>query len=388
MEPKQAMLEPWKNRAKSLLEARFIERINRFCLLCKTKKGFEVLAHLPNPGRLQELLLPEVKLLLEKHCEESSRKTNYTVVYVEKNGLPVFLHTNRANDIVARLLQSQAIPEFKDSIDFTREVKSESSRFDFLLHRRVGPLYLEVKSCTHFANGIAMFPDAPTSRGKRHIEHLTTLSREKLVETAILFIVHSAKVDYFMPDFHTDLPFAQSLARARSNVSIFAYSLPWTINRNIALPLRKLSIPWEHIERQLDDKGSYILILELQCAKVSKLGSLGSFNFKKGYYLYVGSAMKNLDKRVSRHMRKRKKLFWHIDYLGKLADGIRYQVIRSCSKQECQLSKSLASIFPAGPKGFGSSDCSCKTHLYYSKLDPLKSAAFHSCLEKFRFSLD
>ena len=100
--------------------------------------------------------------------------------------------------------------------------------------------------------------------------------------------------------------------------------------------------------------------------------------------IYVGSAMKNLEARISRHMRKRKKKHWHIDYLRDHADEIHALPIRTSKRIECELAEAIASLMRPVHVGFGCSDCKCATHLFYNKSNPLDMVDFHEFLERFR----
>ena len=112
-------------------------------------------------------------------------------------------------------------------------------------------------------------------------------------------------------------------------------------------------------------KGCYCLTIHLKNTKKIKVGKLGMINFKKGYYVYVGSAMNSLESRLKRHLSEDKKLHWHIDYLLKKAEitGIIYNENK---KVECELSQFLKTKTD-GVKNFGCSDCECESHLYYFK---------------------
>lgn len=112
-------------------------------------------------------------------------------------------------------------------------------------------------------------------------------------------------------------------------------------------------------------KGCYCLIIKVEDEKKLKIGKKIENNFKKGYYVYIGSAMNNLESRVKRHLSSSKKLHWHIDYL--LKHGQIDEVIYNLDeKAECDLSKKL-SLNNEYVKDFGCSDCNCKSHLYYFK---------------------
>lgn len=112
-------------------------------------------------------------------------------------------------------------------------------------------------------------------------------------------------------------------------------------------------------------KGCYCLTIHLKNAKKIKVGKLGMINFKKGYYVYVGSAMNSLESRINRHLSEDKKLHWHIDYLLKKAE-ITCIIYNENKKVECELSQFLKTKTD-GVKNFGCSDCECESHLYYFK---------------------
>ena len=115
-------------------------------------------------------------------------------------------------------------------------------------------------------------------------------------------------------------------------------------------------------------KGVYILGILLRKRTCIRIGSLGVLDFKKGHYSYTGSAMGGLEQRLNRHLRKEKKLRWHIDYLLKKAEIKEIQIKETDSKQdECKTALALAQDGGVGIINFGSSDCSCKSHLFYFK---------------------
>lgn len=91
---------------------------------------------------------------------------------------------------------------------------------------------------------------------------------------------------------------------------------------------------------------------------------MGALEFQKGLYAYVGSAQNNLEKRLERHMKKRKNKFWHIDYLLENAKILDVYTKEAKRKQECETAKLLGEIFKPVPK-FGCSDCNCRSHLFF-----------------------
>jgi len=111
-------------------------------------------------------------------------------------------------------------------------------------------------------------------------------------------------------------------------------------------------------------KGTYCLLLKLKKSKI-KIGSLGLINFEKGYYIYIGSALNNFEKRIQRHLKKSKKKHWHIDYLT-TNKNIKIEKVfckKSEKREECKVAKKIKKI--GKPiNNFGCSDCKCKSHLF------------------------
>lgn len=113
-------------------------------------------------------------------------------------------------------------------------------------------------------------------------------------------------------------------------------------------------------------KGSYIVLINVEDVCSIPVGSLGEVRFHRGYYAYVGSAFTNLEKRIHRHFSTEKKVFWHIDYL--LEKAVIFQALysESSEKQECRIAGRMSEKFES-VSGFGCSDCSCRSHLFYTK---------------------
>ena len=153
-----------------------------------------------------------------------------------------------------------------------------------------------------------------------------------------------------------------------------------TLDAQIGIP----KIPWNYLEKEIKDRGGYFLVVRLDKERIIKIGSLNTIRFRPGYYLYVGSAMKHLTTRLNRHRRKGKKPHWHIDYLVEAADHVLPIPVRSSLKLECEMAMALLPIAQPGPARFGSSDCTCKTHLFWMNDNPLFSPAFHQMLQGFR----
>ena len=111
-------------------------------------------------------------------------------------------------------------------------------------------------------------------------------------------------------------------------------------------------------------KGSYVLLIKVELLQDIKVGRLGIIDFRSGFYAYVGSAQNNLEKRIERHLRTKKRIFWHIDYLLEKAEILDIFQVESPQKLECAIAEKLSKQFQSVPN-FGSSDCRCGSHLFY-----------------------
>ena len=112
-------------------------------------------------------------------------------------------------------------------------------------------------------------------------------------------------------------------------------------------------------------KGVYVLFMELESSKQIEIGKLGKIGFKKGFYAYVGSAMNGLENRIQRHLKREKKLHWHIDWFLRSAKIKDVIYLEGSNKMECKVAQALAKRFES-IKGFGASDCRCGSHLFFS----------------------
>ncbi len=121
-------------------------------------------------------------------------------------------------------------------------------------------------------------------------------------------------------------------------------------------------------------KGTYVLAIALGSDLDIEVGALGTLSFGKGIYCYVGSALGGLDSRVERHLRKDKVLKWHADYLTTRADSVEAYISYPDYIDECELAR-LAEQYGMEPshKGFGCSDCKCRTHLFRTDAEHLRT---------------
>ncbi len=190
-------------RLPGLVEARLVERKNRF-LARVDVRGKTVSAHVHDPGRLKELIYPGARLLL---LPRKGRKTDYHVVAAWREGHGwVFIHSGYHRRIVETLIEAQALPEFRGLRGYAAEVPVEGHRIDFGLVYDSGVVLMETKGCTLFRDDLALFPDAPTERGRKHVGILA-----KHTPSILLFLAMSKNVSALAPNEETDPRFADAL---------------------------------------------------------------------------------------------------------------------------------------------------------------------------------
>lgn len=209
---------------KNIIHGTFVDRPNRFTVTFKYDNKLEN-AHLRDPGRLKELLLPDVELLLRPALNTANRKTKFDVIAVLKDDLWILINSGFHSDIASDLIDSQIIDEFKGYFVQKREYTYGKSRIDFLLNNKDNKkMLVEVKGCTLVDDGFAKFPDAPTIRGKRHVEELISAKKEGL-EASILFLIFCEDAKCFSPNFLMDPDFSNALKEAKKvGVNIISYS--------------------------------------------------------------------------------------------------------------------------------------------------------------------
>ena len=215
--------------ANELVPATFLRRPNRFRVEVRLGES-ETAAHLADPGRLQELLAPGAALLLApaSAAGRSSglvRSTAYTVALVRHADIWVSINSQVPNRLVAEALECGRIAPLQGYPRIDREQTHGASRFDFRLSGSGRPdCWLEVKGASLVEHGRALFPDAPTSRGARHMAELAALARSGQRAVA-LFVIQRADASSFAPHPQRDPAFAAALRQAAaSGVEVYAYA--------------------------------------------------------------------------------------------------------------------------------------------------------------------
>jgi len=199
----------------------FQERPNRFLALVKVKNR-TLPSFVPNPGRMHELLTPGIEILLREVVREK-RKTSYDLIGVLYNGQMVSVDSRVPNKLVLEALKNKDIEEFSEYGIIKPEQGYGHTRFDFLLSNKHEMCLLEVKSCTLVKDGVAMFPDAETERGGRHLRDLMK-ARKEGYRACVLFIVQRTDAQVFAPNDETDPLFGKTLRDAAAQgVEVYAY---------------------------------------------------------------------------------------------------------------------------------------------------------------------
>lgn len=208
---------------KKIIKAEFIERPNRFIAKVNINGEIETV-HVKNTGRCKELLIPHCTVYLS--CSDNpARKTKYDLIAAEKSreNLPVLLinlDSQVPNDAAEEWLKNSNL--FSKDALIRREVKYGNSRFDFYIEDNGNKIFLEVKGVTQEYAGTALFPDAPTQRGVKHIEELIACTKEGY-KAYILFVIQMKGIQKLNPNDSTHKNFGDALRKAKnSGVEIIA----------------------------------------------------------------------------------------------------------------------------------------------------------------------
>jgi len=221
----------------------FIKRLTRFTAEVKIN-GLAELCHIKNTGRLKELLIPGAEVYLAQ-AENRSRSTKYDLVAVRKGKRLINIDSSSPNRAVGEFLQQGGLLHnglHDDIIHIKPEVHYEGSRFDFYIESNSQKAFVEVKGVTLEKNGIAMFPDAPTERGIKHLMELAQ-SKSDGYEAYIIFVIQMEGVSQFTPNRKTHPEFATALADAiAAGVNVLAFDCVVTadsivINKQVPIKL-------------------------------------------------------------------------------------------------------------------------------------------------------
>ena len=194
-------------------KGQFLRRLNRFSAWVRID-GTEELCHVKNTGRLGELLLPEAVVYLE-HSNKSERKTRWDLIAVESGGQIVNIDSQAPNRVFGAFAASGA---FRPDLEYIRPEFTYAVQF------------VEVKGVTLLRDGRALFPDAPTERGIKHLRGLMRAVQEGY-EAAAVFVIQMKQAQALSPNDETQSAFGQALREAaRAGVALYAYDCQVTLD--------------------------------------------------------------------------------------------------------------------------------------------------------------
>ena len=198
---------------------RFLARPNRFVAHVELE-GERVVCHVKNTGRCRELLTSGAAVYLER-AENPARKTPYDLIAVEKGDLLINMDAQAPNKVFG---EWAAAGRFLPGLTALRpEFTWEDSRFDFRLEDHLGPCFVEVKGVTLEQDGLALFPDAPTERGVKHLRGLRR-AVERGYRAAVFVVVQMKGPRLFRPNDGTHPAFGQALREAAAaGVGVYAW---------------------------------------------------------------------------------------------------------------------------------------------------------------------
>ena len=205
----------------TIKEGIFIKRPNRF-IAHVLVDGKEEIAHVRNTGRCREILIEGTRVILEV-SDNPKRKTGYSLIAAYKGDMLINIDSQVPNQVVYEAINQNKIPLITNVKKLKREVTYGNSRFDIYFEKEDFRGFIEVKGVTLEENGLAMFPDAPTERGRKHIEEMADAVSNGY-EGFIIFLIQMKGVQAFSPNFSMDPEFSEELRKSASlGVKVLAY---------------------------------------------------------------------------------------------------------------------------------------------------------------------
>jgi sugar fermentation stimulation protein A len=204
-----------------------LERVNRFVAAVELD-GDRELAHIANTGRLEQLLIPGYRVWVFR-AANPKRETPYDLALVELATGLASANSNLPPALLQEAFERGKLPTFSAYTNVRREVEYGDSRIDLEFTGEESTSCLaEVKSITLVRNRVGLFPDAPTARGRRHIETLMQARREGM-DAAAVFVVQRGDADSVAPNHLIDPDFSRMLRRAHDlGVRMLAYRVEFT----------------------------------------------------------------------------------------------------------------------------------------------------------------
>lgn len=206
---------------KEVVDAVFLRRPNRF-IAQVIIDGKNEIAHVKNTGRCREILREGAQVVLER-AENNNRRTAYSLICGYKGNTLINIDSQVPNAVVYEGVRDKKVEELSNVHKLKREVFYGNSRFDIYYETSSEKGFIEVKGVTLEKDGVAMFPDAPTERGTKHINEMVKAVEEGY-KGYIFFLIQMKGIRYFTPHKEMDEKFASALKTAKEKgVNIIAY---------------------------------------------------------------------------------------------------------------------------------------------------------------------
>lgn len=220
-------------RYEQVRQAKFLRRLNRFVAEVRLADGRRQRVHVPNTGRCRELLVPGAQVVLS-HSENPKRKLPDSLVSVYRGQRLVNIDSQNPNRLAAEALAEGRLLGFVPSF-LRREYSYGDSRLDLMFTAPDGAhCLMEVKGCTLEVEGRALFPDAPTLRGVKHLRELTAALAAGW-RSYVVFVIQMKGVTEFCPNWETHRAFGETLAAAAAaGVRVLAFD-SWVMPDRVVL---------------------------------------------------------------------------------------------------------------------------------------------------------
>lgn len=296
-------------------------------------------------------------------------------------GEPLSLYSARANTLARELVLPRLFP---GATRIQAEPRHEGGRFDFAVEHSGAEHLVEVKACTLIHAGVGMFPDAVSARATRHLEELARSPGK----SHVVFVLMRPGVERFVPDIHTDPQFSRTLRDLADRIHIHAVSLRAEASGAVETANPEVPVDLSPVRLVEEDRGVYLVTLRLTEPRRIRVGALGELDFPAGHYVYVGSGRQHLGARLRRHLRRKKRMHWHVDYLRAEAEEVRAYPVYTSRPLESALADDVSVLAgEAGGRavpGFGSSDSPAASHLLHFPEPPMRNPAFVKLLLDYR----
>ena len=197
---------------KKLVHGTLIKRYKRFLADIRLDDGSVVLAHCTNSGSMKSCLVNGAEVYLTP-VDDPKRKTKFTWELIKINGTWVGINTGNPNRLAFEAIRDGLIPELSGYTNVMKEVKFGDSRFDVFAENDSEKCFVEVKNVTYKEGNYALFPDAVTTRGQKHLKTLIEVKKQG-IRAVMLYIVQRTDVEVFAAAKNIDPEYAQALKHA------------------------------------------------------------------------------------------------------------------------------------------------------------------------------